>query len=230
MALMRHDLCILVHPGSPSERSRGIFFAPARGIAPGTVNEMARSGRGLIACGVDPERAFHLGLQRMPGRIRRPGMPKYLASVEAASCFDTGISAADRAETLRVLGNPAARAADLCSPGHVMPCLVSDDPGSESLLALALELASLLTSVAAVAWCDILDVAGEVASAERCAELGALLGCPVIDASSIARRTPEPARPFQEVLRSAPPGSLPGDLFGRSLAAGVPAMRACAAA
>lgn len=199
MAHSRHDLCILIEPAPPGGQSRGIFFAPARGISAETVNEMVRSGRGLVACCLNPDRAFHLGLQTMQGGVCRPGRPQFLASVEAASCRDTGISAADRAETLRVLGDPAARSADLCTPGHIMPCLLPDEISSASALVVALELASLLTSVAAVAWCDILDGVGNVASAEYCLALAARLGCPALDASSLARPVPDPV-PDKRIL------------------------------
>lgn len=146
-------------------------MAPAHGIDAATVNEMARSGRGLIACCVDVARASHLGLETMGSIVRGIGAPRFLASVEAASCTDTGISAADRADTLRVLGDPAASAADLVSPGHIMPCLAPSDEAGVSLIAAALEHVTQRTGVAAVAWCDILDDSGEIAWIDHCIEL-----------------------------------------------------------
>ena len=185
MMSFRDDIAILVDHDTGAGEGRGIIFAPALGITANTVNEMARSGRGLITCCIGMRRAFELGLRSMQGNVRRPGMPHYLVSVEAAACADTGISAADRALTLRVLGDPASTPADLCSPGHIMPCLPPDEGESQSIVALAFEHVALHTRMPALAWCDILDEQGEVAAAEHCLELGRRLGCTLFDTRSI---------------------------------------------
>lgn len=209
MTDFRDDIAIMVDRDARSGRGRGIFFAPALDIGADTVNEMARSGRGLIACCIGTRRAFDLGLEPMRGATQRPGKPHYLVSVEAAACPDTGISAADRAMTLRVLGDPASGPGDLCTPGHIMPCLPPDGADRGSIVALAFEHVSLHSGMPALAWCDILDERGEVASAKYCMELGKRLGCALFDAGSM-RAAEDVALEVQPVTLRPQPQSLSG--------------------
>ena len=85
------------------------------------VNFMATHGRGLICLALTAERVEHL---RLPMMV--PTDPGYMGtaftvSIEARYGVTTGISAADRAETIRVAVAPESTAADLVSPGHVFP-------------------------------------------------------------------------------------------------------------
>lgn len=180
-------LSLLIDRSAPRGGRNGILIAPARGIGAGTVNEMARSGRGVIACCLDVERASRLALETMRSGVQRVGAPRFLASVEAASCADTGISAADRAETLRVLGDPAASASDLVSPGHIMPCLPPDGQAGVSLVSAALDHVARRTGIAAVAWCDILEDSGEIASIDHCVALAHQLDIEILYAERPGR-------------------------------------------
>lgn len=166
------QLAILICAPEANGGERGIMFAPAHGIDADTVNAMARHGRGLVACCVDPPRAWELGLSVMARTSWRRGRPRFLASVEATACDGTGISAADRALTLRVLGDPATTSADLRTPGHIIPCVASHTDAP--LSAAALEMAE----TDAIAWCSILNDDGELASASDCIELACRIGIP----------------------------------------------------
>jgi 3,4-dihydroxy 2-butanone 4-phosphate synthase/GTP cyclohydrolase II len=182
----RDQLGILIDEYAPAHGRRGILFAPARAIHADTVNQMARLGRSVIACCVSADRAHDLGLETMRGGIERSGNPRFLVSVEAAACDGTGISAADRAQTLRDLGDPSAAAADLVTPGHIMPCLPPSDR-DQILLHRALEMAETQSGVAAVAWCDIVNERGNVGSLDYCEELGDRFGLRVRHASTSIR-------------------------------------------
>jgi 3,4-dihydroxy 2-butanone 4-phosphate synthase/GTP cyclohydrolase II len=103
----------------------------------------------------------------LPPENRRP---YYLTSIEAASCDGTGISAADRALTMRVAGDPLSGRADIRTPGHIMPILVADHVAPEASSGFAYQLLRRHTDYDVAAWCDILNEAGEVASAEECRE------------------------------------------------------------
>lgn len=167
---VRRQLSILVDEYAPADSRRGILFAPARAIHADTVNEMARLGRSIIACCVSLDRARDLGLETMRGSIERGSKPRFLVSVEAAACDGTGISAADRAQTLQVMGDPSATAADLVTPGHIMPCLPPSER-NEILLHRALEMAEQQSGIPAVAWCDIVNEHGNIGSLDYCIEL-----------------------------------------------------------
>jgi len=93
----------------------GSFATPAR------INFMAKYGRGLICAPLSDERACALNLSRMERDNTDPYKTNWLISVDAAKGVTTGISAADRARTLRVLSDPASTPADLTRPGHVFP-------------------------------------------------------------------------------------------------------------
>lgn len=167
----KSEIRILVDRDGGRSKGRGIMFTSAHNITPEGVNVMARYGKGLVACCIEARRAYELGLQAMPGTTRRKGMPIFLVSVEAASCTGTGISVADRAETLNVLANPLSTPADICTPGHIMPCLIPEDPTGESLLGIAMNYMTECKGGSIIAWCDILDETGDIASADYCFEL-----------------------------------------------------------
>ena len=107
--------------------------------------------------------------------------PILLRSVEAASCDGTGISAADRALTLRAAGAPEAGMTSLKSPGHVMPAMIGYRGREPSAPAdMALDLVRHLAGYEVAAWTDILDDSGEVAPAAHCWELAARLDMPAV--------------------------------------------------
>jgi 3,4-dihydroxy 2-butanone 4-phosphate synthase/GTP cyclohydrolase II len=87
------------------------------------INFMATHGRGLICVTLTEEHVERLGLPMMqaPGRAGPTLGTAFTVSVEARHGVTTGISAADRAHTTRVLGNPPCKVDDLVTPGHVFP-------------------------------------------------------------------------------------------------------------
>jgi 3,4-dihydroxy 2-butanone 4-phosphate synthase/GTP cyclohydrolase II len=87
------------------------------------INFMAMYGRGLICLTLTEEQVDRLGLPMMqsPGRGGPPLGTAFTVSIEAKHGVTTGISAADRAHTIRVAANPAAKHEDLVTPGHVFP-------------------------------------------------------------------------------------------------------------
>src|SRR5260370_22144875 len=88
-----------------------------------TSNCMARHARGLICLTLAPERCQALGLTQMAEHNTEAHETAFTVSIDAATRFGvtTGISAADRAATVRVAIDPATVAGDLRRPGHVFP-------------------------------------------------------------------------------------------------------------
>lgn len=80
-----------------------------------------RHTSGYLCAPMPAARADALDLPPMVPDNRDPYRTAYTVTVDAAHGVGTGISAADRARTLRVLGHPGARASDLIRPGHVLP-------------------------------------------------------------------------------------------------------------
>jgi 3,4-dihydroxy 2-butanone 4-phosphate synthase/GTP cyclohydrolase II len=92
-------------------------------VTPEAINFMATHGRGLICVALSEEQVERLELPMMqaPGRRGPPLGTAFTVSIEARHGVTTGISAADRAHTIRVAANPHARGEDIVTPGHVFP-------------------------------------------------------------------------------------------------------------
>ena len=103
--------------------NEGDLCMAAEAVTPEAINFMATYGRGLICLALDEEQVARLELPMMatPGRNGPPLGTAFTVSVEARTGVTTGISAADRAHTIRVAIAPEAKPEDLVTPGHVFP-------------------------------------------------------------------------------------------------------------
>jgi 3,4-dihydroxy 2-butanone 4-phosphate synthase/GTP cyclohydrolase II len=103
--------------------NEGDLVGAAAHVSPEMINFMAVHGRGLICVPVTAERADTLELAHMTERNEDFMRTAFTVSVDAHPKFGvtTGISAADRAKTVRLLVDNATRPADLRRPGHVFP-------------------------------------------------------------------------------------------------------------
>jgi len=103
--------------------NEGDLIMAASLVRPEDINFMARYGRGLICLSLTPERCRQLGLQLMVRDTDRHHQTNFTVSIEAATGVTTGISAYDRAHTIRTAVAPDARPGDLTQPGHVFPLM-----------------------------------------------------------------------------------------------------------
>jgi 3,4-dihydroxy 2-butanone 4-phosphate synthase/GTP cyclohydrolase II len=87
------------------------------------INFMARFGRGLICMTLTKERCKQLQLPLMVNENNTPHATNFTVSIEAAQGVTTGISAADRATTIRAAVAPDAKPSDLVQPGHIFPLM-----------------------------------------------------------------------------------------------------------
>src|SRR2546425_529456 len=103
--------------------NEGDLVGAADRVTPEMINFMATHGRGLICLTLMPERCQALGLTPMAEHNTEAHETAFTVSVDAAARFGvtTGISAADRATTIRVAIGPATIPSDLRRPGHVFP-------------------------------------------------------------------------------------------------------------
>lgn len=106
--------------------NEGDLVMAASKVTPEAVNFMARHGRGLICVPLAESRARQLGLQRMVAHNREIYRTDFTVSVDAARGITTGISAKDRARTIKVLSGAKSSPADLTQPGHVFPLQARD--------------------------------------------------------------------------------------------------------
>ncbi|MEW5914375.1 MAG: bifunctional 3,4-dihydroxy-2-butanone-4-phosphate synthase/GTP cyclohydrolase II [Thermodesulfobacteriota bacterium] len=101
--------------------NEGDLTMAAELITPEAINFMATYGRGLICLSLTPEMVERLGLPLMVRDNQSPFETAFTVSVEARHGVTTGISAHDRAHTIRTAVDPESGPHDLVSPGHVFP-------------------------------------------------------------------------------------------------------------
>ena len=103
--------------------NEGDLIMAAELIRAEDINFMARYGRGLICLTLTKERCERLRLPMMVSQNNERHATNFTVSIEAAEGVTTGISAADRAVTVRAAVAPNAKASDLVQPGHVFPLM-----------------------------------------------------------------------------------------------------------
>jgi len=109
-----------------SRENEGDLVCAAEKVTPETVNFMTKFGRGLICVPMTSARADELGLHpQTPDNAALHGTA-FTISVDAAAGVTTGISAADRARTIKLLADDKTRPGDLVRPGHVFPLRARD--------------------------------------------------------------------------------------------------------
>jgi 3,4-dihydroxy 2-butanone 4-phosphate synthase/GTP cyclohydrolase II len=104
-----------------NRENEGDLAIPAEKINADIVNFMAREGRGLICLALDETIADRLDLQMMPRRHESRFGTAFTVSIEARHGVTTGISAADRAHTIRTAVDPESGPEDISTPGHIFP-------------------------------------------------------------------------------------------------------------
>ena len=101
--------------------NEGDFIGPAEAMTPDLVNFMTKEGRGLLCTAITPDRADELDLDLMVDANSSLYSTPFTVSVDYRQGTSTGISAADRATTIRALADPDASPYDFARPGHVFP-------------------------------------------------------------------------------------------------------------
>ncbi len=113
---------IVIITDDENRENEGDLICAAEKVTDESINFMAKYGRGLVCVAMKADRLEHLGLSRMATRGGGDEFQTaFMESVDAASDITTGISAADRAQTIKVLIDDASEGKDLVSPGHTFP-------------------------------------------------------------------------------------------------------------
>jgi len=106
--------------------NEGDLTIAAEKVTPEAINFMARYGRGLICMSMTAERLDQLEIPLMVNQNTTPFNTAFCISIEAKQHVSTGISAADRAATVRAAIDPKTKASDLARPGHMFPLRARD--------------------------------------------------------------------------------------------------------
>src|SRR6516164_8404730 len=149
---------IVIVVDDEERENEGDFIAAADRVTPETIAFMLTHGRGQICMPILPERAQQLDLPPMVDQNSAPFRTSFTVPVDHRSCR-TGISAAERARTVRAIIDPATRPADLVRPGHLFP-LVAKEGGvlrRAGHTEATVDLARLAGLTPAGILCEILD-------------------------------------------------------------------------
>ena len=101
--------------------NEGDLIMAAEKVRPQDINFMAREGRGLVCLSLTRARCHQLGLKPMVDTNTSAHHTNFTTSIEAAEGVTTGISAYDRAHTIRTAVRPDARPDHIVQPGHIFP-------------------------------------------------------------------------------------------------------------
>ncbi len=119
---LRQGRMVIIMDDEDRENEGDLLMAASL-VRPEDINFMARYGRGLICLTLTRERCQQLHLPLMVQDNATPYSTNFTVSVEAAQGVTTGISAYDRAHTIRTAVRPDARPEDLVQPGHIFPLM-----------------------------------------------------------------------------------------------------------
>ena len=117
---------IVILVDEEDRENEGDLLLAADHVSANAINFMARYGRGLICLTLTRERCEHLHLPPMTARNGDKKGTAFTVSIEAAEGVTTGISAADRAQTVRAAVAKNAKVDDLIQPGHIFPLQAVD--------------------------------------------------------------------------------------------------------
>jgi 3,4-dihydroxy 2-butanone 4-phosphate synthase/GTP cyclohydrolase II len=143
----------------------GDLVVAAELITADAINFMAREGRGLIRLALSPGRCAELELTLMPVRNPSGLASSFMVSIEAADGVTTGISAADRARTIKVAASRRTSPDQLRRPGHVVPIRTHEGGVLEQAAPAeaAVDLVRAASLVPAAAMCEVLADDGALA-------------------------------------------------------------------
>lgn len=119
---LRHGKMVILMDDEDRE-NEGDLIMVAEQVRPDDINFMATHARGLICLTLTPERCTQLDLPLMVTDNKSQHTTNFTVSIEAAEGVSTGISAADRALTVRAAVKANAKPADLVQPGHIFPLM-----------------------------------------------------------------------------------------------------------
>jgi len=164
LAELRKGKMVIIVDDADRE-NEGDLVIVGQHATPAAINFMVRHARGLVCVPTTGERLQQLGIERMVRQNRESHKTDFQTSVDAAHGITTGISAADRAETVRIMADPKSKARDLVQPGHMFP--LRAQPGGVLQRAghteAAVDLATLAGCRPIAVICEIMNDDGSMA-------------------------------------------------------------------
>lgn len=180
---------ILVVLDDEDRENEGDLTIAAEKVTPEVINFMAAQGRGLICLAMTAERCDELQLPLISPRNTSRFGTAFCEPIDAREGVTTGISAHDRARTIRLAIDPAARASDLARPGHVFPLRARE--GGVIVRAgqteAAVDLARLAGLTPAGVICEVMNEDGTMARTPQLEEFCGRHGLKMISVADLIR-------------------------------------------
>lgn len=195
--------------------NEGDLVLAAELVTPEAINFMALHARGLICLSLESKRVDELDLPMMASKNRSPRQTAFTVSIEAREGVTTGISAHDRAHTVRVAVDPATRPDDLISPGHIFPLRALEGgvlvraghtEGSVDLVRMAgLKPAAVI--------CEIMNPDGSMARLPDLKRFAETHGLPIVSIRDVIATRMEQESLVEEVARTKLPSGFGTEEF-----------------
>ncbi len=172
----------------PDRENEGDICMAAELVTPEAIAFMACQARGLICLSLPEARCDRLDLPLMVPQNQGSDHTAFTVSIEAAAGVTTGISAADRAHTIRVAVDPATTPADLVRPGHVFPLRARTRGVLErrGQTEAAVDLTRLAGLTPAGVLCEVINDDGTMARGAQLAAFCRRHGLPMVTVEHIA--------------------------------------------
>lgn len=178
-------MVVLIDDGDRA--SGGFLIMAGQHCTSADIGFMRRYGSGIVSAPLSDERAASIRLGTMAATLDQGG-PAFTLAVDAATGITTGISAEDRARTMRVLADPASTAADLVRPGHIFPMRARPGGVLERTYPTeaAVDLCQLAGAEPVAVASELLTERGDVASASHLARFARRHGLASVTITDIA--------------------------------------------
>ena len=188
IAAVREGRMIIIIDDEDRE-NEGDLMVAAEKVTPEIVNFMARYGRGLICMPLTRPRLEALQLPLMVQDNTARFQTAFTVTIDAKEGITTGISAADRARTIRLAVDPATRPEDLARPGHILP-LQAKEGGVLSRAGqteASVDLARLAGLDPSGVICEIMNEDGTMARLPQLAKLSAEFDLPILTIADLIK-------------------------------------------
>ncbi len=180
---------IIIVVDDEDRENEGDFVMAAEKVTPEAINFMAKYGRGLICMPCIGQRLDELNIYPMVSDNTSTHETAFMVSIGAKGKITTGISAHDRAATIRAVVDPATRPEDICKPGHVFPLRAREGGVLRRAghTEAAVDLARLAGLFPAGVICEIMNEDGTMARVPQLVEIKRRFGLKMVTIEDLIR-------------------------------------------
>lgn len=210
-ALNANKPCLLLDDAI--DAPQGYLVEPASFASEASIARLVNLGKSVICVALPAQRVEELGLPSISANATQSASFDFTVSVEARHGVTTGISASDRAQTLRAIAQSKNPRLDLVSPGHIFPIKAKDGGVlvRSAPAEAALDLLKLAGLEPAATICHLLDVKGQLLGEEKLLALAKSENLPLIRISEIIHKRLSSETILERIAEASLPTNIAGD-------------------